>query len=68
MGVIELLAESMTLADKTGVGADLLYEFIKEFLREFTLSSATTCILDSTDLASFDLQLPRLLSDVSPPY
>lgn len=32
LGVIELLAESMTLADKTGVGADLLYEFIKEFL------------------------------------
>jgi len=39
LGVIELLAESMTLADKTGVGADLLYEFIKEFLREFKLLS-----------------------------
>lgn len=37
LGVIELLAESMTLADKTGVGADLLYEFIKEFLREFRI-------------------------------
>ncbi|GAA6059818.1 hypothetical protein JCM10212_003730 [Sporobolomyces blumeae] len=32
LGVIELLAESMTLADKTGVGAELLYEFIKEFM------------------------------------
>ncbi|GAA5913920.1 NAD(P)-dependent oxidoreductase [Sporobolomyces salmoneus] len=32
IGVIELLAESMTLADKSGVGSELLYEFIKEFL------------------------------------
>ncbi|GAA5900271.1 hypothetical protein JCM6882_002294 [Rhodosporidiobolus microsporus] len=32
IGIIELLAEGMTLADKSGVGADLLYEFIKEFL------------------------------------
>ncbi|CEQ41398.1 SPOSA6832_03119 [Sporobolomyces salmonicolor] len=44
LGVIELLAgqdaidrgeegaEAMTLADKSGVGADLLYEFIKEFM------------------------------------
>ncbi|GAA5998206.1 hypothetical protein JCM5350_000546 [Sporobolomyces pararoseus] len=32
LGVIELLAESMTLADKSGVGSELLYEFIKEFL------------------------------------
>ncbi|GAA5829479.1 hypothetical protein JCM3766R1_001113 [Sporobolomyces carnicolor] len=32
LGVIELLAESMTLADKSGVGAELLFEFIKEFL------------------------------------
>jgi 3-hydroxyisobutyrate dehydrogenase-like beta-hydroxyacid dehydrogenase len=36
--VIELLSESMTLADKSGVGADLLYEFIKEFLRAFLSS------------------------------
>lgn len=32
LGIVELLAESMTLADKTGVGADLLMEFITEFL------------------------------------
>ncbi|BGP14851.1 hypothetical protein JCM10213_002710 [Rhodosporidiobolus nylandii] len=32
IGVIELLAESMTLADKAGVGSDLMYEFVKEFL------------------------------------
>ncbi|GAA5874025.1 hypothetical protein JCM5296_001064 [Sporobolomyces johnsonii] len=32
LGVIELLAEAMTLADKSGVGSDLLYEFIKEFM------------------------------------
>ncbi|BGP46971.1 hypothetical protein JCM10450v2_002823 [Rhodotorula kratochvilovae] len=30
--IIELLAEQFTLADRTGVGADLLYEFVKEFL------------------------------------
>jgi hypothetical protein len=36
--VIELLAESFTLADASGVGADLLYEgFIKEFLRKLTV-------------------------------
>ncbi|GAA6007662.1 hypothetical protein JCM11491_003916 [Sporobolomyces phaffii] len=32
LGVIELLSESMTLADKSGVGADLLYQFICEFM------------------------------------
>lgn len=32
LGIIEILAESMTLAEKTGVGADLLMEFVKEFL------------------------------------
>ncbi|GAA5837134.1 hypothetical protein JCM11251_005263 [Rhodosporidiobolus azoricus] len=32
IGIIELLAEGMTLADKSGVGSDLLYEFIKEFI------------------------------------
>ncbi|GAA6008443.1 hypothetical protein JCM10207_007111 [Rhodosporidiobolus poonsookiae] len=32
IGVIELLAEGMTLADKSGVGADLLYDWVKEFL------------------------------------
>jgi len=31
LGIIELLAESMTLADKSGVGAETLYELIKEF-------------------------------------
>jgi hypothetical protein len=30
--IIELLAESMTFADKNGVGSDLVYEFIKEFM------------------------------------
>lgn len=40
LGIIELLAESMTLAEKTGVGADLLYEFVKEFLREHTIPVA----------------------------
>jgi 3-hydroxyisobutyrate dehydrogenase-like beta-hydroxyacid dehydrogenase len=29
LGIIEILAESMTMADKTGVGANLLMEFIK---------------------------------------
>jgi len=29
LGVIEILAESMTLADKTGVGAPLLMEFVR---------------------------------------
>jgi len=32
LGIIEILAEGMTLAEKTGVGSELLYEFIKEFL------------------------------------
>ncbi|ORY72442.1 hypothetical protein BCR35DRAFT_307738 [Leucosporidium creatinivorum] len=32
LGIIEILAESMTLADKSGVGSNLLMEFIKEFL------------------------------------
>ncbi|GAA5986907.1 hypothetical protein JCM11641_006588 [Rhodosporidiobolus odoratus] len=32
IGVIELLAEGFTLADKSGVGSDLLYEWVKEFL------------------------------------
>ncbi|KDN44064.1 NAD(P)-binding protein [Tilletiaria anomala UBC 951] len=31
LGVIELLSETMTLADKTGVGSDRFYEFIQEF-------------------------------------
>ncbi|GAA5975407.1 hypothetical protein JCM10908_005153 [Rhodotorula pacifica] len=30
--LIEVLSECMTLADRSGVGADLYYEFIKEFL------------------------------------
>jgi len=30
--IIELLAEQFTLADQTGVGAELLFEFVKEFL------------------------------------
>ena len=29
---MENLAEALTLANKTGVGADLLMEFVKEFL------------------------------------
>jgi hypothetical protein len=29
MGVIELLAEGMTLADKSGVGSEPFYEFVK---------------------------------------
>jgi TusA-related sulfurtransferase len=39
LGIIENLAESMTLAERTGVGADLLMDFVKvlpEFL--FTLA------------------------------
>lgn len=31
LGTIELLSETMTLADKTGVGSDRFYEFIQEF-------------------------------------
>lgn len=31
LSTIEMLAESMTLADKTGVGAESVAEFIKEF-------------------------------------
>ncbi|CAO1634943.1 unnamed protein product [Parajaminaea phylloscopi] len=31
LSLIEMLSESMTLAEKTGVGADRLYEFIEEF-------------------------------------
>ncbi|KAL8287133.1 hypothetical protein RQP46_003585 [Phenoliferia psychrophenolica] len=32
LGIMENLAEALTLANKTGVGADLLMEFVKEFL------------------------------------
>lgn len=32
LSIVETLAESMTLADKTGVGAELLFEFVKEFI------------------------------------
>ncbi|KAK4706151.1 hypothetical protein P7C70_g39, partial [Phenoliferia sp. Uapishka_3] len=32
LGIMENLAEALTLADKTGVGADLLMQFVKEFL------------------------------------
>ncbi|KAM0788608.1 hypothetical protein ACM66B_001728 [Microbotryomycetes sp. NB124-2] len=32
LGIIELLAEGLTLAEKTGVGAELLMEFVKEFM------------------------------------
>ncbi|GAA5861450.1 hypothetical protein JCM8547_006131 [Rhodosporidiobolus lusitaniae] len=32
IGIIELLAESFTFADKTGVGSDLMYEWVKDFL------------------------------------
>ncbi|KAH8917178.1 NAD(P)-binding protein [Atractiella rhizophila] len=32
LGVVEMLAESFTLADRTGVGAENIYEFIQEFL------------------------------------
>lgn len=31
LGQIEILAETMTLAEKTGVGSDRFYEFIQEF-------------------------------------
>jgi 3-hydroxyisobutyrate dehydrogenase-like beta-hydroxyacid dehydrogenase len=32
LSIIETLSESMILAEKSGVGAELLYEFVKEFL------------------------------------
>lgn len=32
LGMIELLAEGLTLAEKTGVGAELLMDFVKEFM------------------------------------
>ncbi|KZS96203.1 NAD(P)-binding protein [Sistotremastrum niveocremeum HHB9708] len=32
LGSIELLGEAMTLADKSGVGTDNLYEFVKDFM------------------------------------
>lgn len=32
LSIIEMLAESMTLADKSGVGADLLLEFMRDFI------------------------------------
>ncbi|SCV67709.1 BQ2448_5320 [Microbotryum intermedium] len=32
LGSIELLSEAMTLADKTGVGSDLLLSFVKDFI------------------------------------
>lgn len=31
LGCIELLAETMTLADKSGVGSELLYDLIQVF-------------------------------------
>ncbi|KAM0747282.1 NAD(P)-binding protein [Meredithblackwellia eburnea MCA 4105] len=32
LGIMENLAEALTLSEKTGVGSDLLMEFVKEFL------------------------------------
>ncbi|BGP69263.1 hypothetical protein NBRC10513v2_002606 [Rhodotorula toruloides] len=46
--IIELLAEAMTLADRTGVGSDLLFEFIKEFLPAPSFIGYGSKILNNT--------------------
>lgn len=45
--VIELLAESMTFADKNGVGSDLVYEFVKEFMPAPSMLGYGQKILDN---------------------
>ncbi|GAA5866312.1 hypothetical protein JCM1840_004081 [Sporobolomyces johnsonii] len=47
LGAIEVLAEAMTLADKSGVGSDLVCEFIKEFMPAPSFIGYGKTILDS---------------------
>lgn len=44
LGVVELLAEGMTFADKTGVGADLLRTFIEEFMPTASFLGCTSLL------------------------
>lgn len=48
LSIIETLAESMILAEKSGVGAELLYEFIKEFLPAPSFIGCVLSILSSS--------------------
>lgn len=69
IGVIELLAETMTLAEQSGVGQDKLYELIKGTLRSLLLPSRVVVEPSRPDSLRFDLdakQTSTLLLPSSP--
>ncbi|GAA6034441.1 hypothetical protein JCM8097_002726 [Rhodosporidiobolus ruineniae] len=65
IGVIELLAEGMTLADKSGVGSDVLFDWIQEFLPAPSFTGYGKKILNNTFDGSGGFTLTGGLKDAT---
>jgi len=64
-GVIEILAESMTLADKCGVGSDLLCEFVEKFMPAPSMIGYSKKILNDKFDSAIGFPLTGGMKDVS---
>ncbi|CAO1626497.1 unnamed protein product [Sympodiomycopsis kandeliae] len=65
LGQIEILAETMTLAEKSGVGADRFYEFISEFFPAPSIVGYGKKLLDHNFNSSSGFTLDNGLKDAS---